>query len=301
MPDRSWTLLSSRPIADYPVLRLREDHYRFEPSGLEGNFVVCESRDWALVIPITSDGQIVLVRQYRHGVRQVVLEVPGGVLDAGETPAESAARELREETGFAATSIRLIGKMLPNPAINSAEVHVLVAEGCRKVGEPQLDPFERIEGRSAAAGGYPGHDRRRPDAARAGNRCAGVGENDVDGAMTCRAQPNLETSRLMLRPFRMADADEVQRLAGDRAVADTTLKIPHPYEDGMAEKWIANHRDWFDCGEQAVFAITRKDDGRLLGAVGLRIEPTTSGRNWLLDWKAVLGPGLLHRGGPGNG
>jgi RimJ/RimL family protein N-acetyltransferase len=85
-------------------------------------------------------------------------------------------------------------------------------------------------------------------------------------------QPSLKTARLLLRPFRQADADEVQRLAGDRDVADTTLKIPHPYEDGMAEKWIANHRDWFDRGEQAVFAITLSDDGRLLGAVGLRIE-----------------------------
>jgi RimJ/RimL family protein N-acetyltransferase len=85
-------------------------------------------------------------------------------------------------------------------------------------------------------------------------------------------QPNLETARLRLRPFRNSDADEVQRLAGDPAVADTTLKIPHPYEDGMAEKWISNHRDWFERDEQAVFAITRKDDGRLLGAIGLRIE-----------------------------
>ena len=76
----------------------------------------------------------------------------------------------------------------------------------------------------------------------------------------------------MLRPFRTADAEQVQRLAGDRAVADTTLNIPHPYEDGMAEKWISNHRDWFERGEQAVFAITLRSDGTLIGAVGLRIE-----------------------------
>ncbi len=71
-------------------------------------------------------------------------------------------------------------------------------------------------------------------------------------------QPTLETARLRLRPFRMADAEVVQRLAGDRAVADTTLNIPHPYEDGMAEKWISNHRDWFERGQQAVFAVTLK-------------------------------------------
>jgi [ribosomal protein S5]-alanine N-acetyltransferase len=85
-------------------------------------------------------------------------------------------------------------------------------------------------------------------------------------------QPTLETVRLLLRPFRTSDADEVQRLAGDRAVADTTLKIPHPYEDGMAEKWISNHRDWFARGQQAVFAITLRPSGILIGAIGLRID-----------------------------
>ncbi|MCE5267603.1 MAG: GNAT family N-acetyltransferase [Planctomycetaceae bacterium] len=85
-------------------------------------------------------------------------------------------------------------------------------------------------------------------------------------------QPTLQTARLALRPFRTADAGQVQFLAGDRAVADTTLNIPHPYEDGIAEKWISNHRDWFERDEQAVFAVTLKSDGTLVGAVGLRIE-----------------------------
>jgi RimJ/RimL family protein N-acetyltransferase len=86
-------------------------------------------------------------------------------------------------------------------------------------------------------------------------------------------QPNLETERLVLRPFRTADADDVQRLAGDRAVADTTLNIPHPYENGMAEKWISNHRDWFESGEQAVYAVTLRSGATLIGAIGLRIHP----------------------------
>jgi ADP-ribose pyrophosphatase len=145
MPHRSWTLLSSRALAEYKILRLREDRYRFEPTGAEADFIVCDSCDWGLVIPLTADGQVVLVRQYRHGVREVILEVPGGVLDPGESPEQAAARELREETGYEAERIRTVGKMLPNAALNNAWVHVLVADGCRRVGEPQPDPFEQIE------------------------------------------------------------------------------------------------------------------------------------------------------------
>ncbi|NLY02798.1 MAG: NUDIX hydrolase [Rhodopirellula sp.] len=145
MPDRSWTLLDSRQIAQYPILRLREDRYRFEPSGAESRFIVCDTADWALIIATTLEGELILIRQYRHGVRQVVLEVPGGVLDAGESPEEAAGRELREETGYEAGRIRYVGKMLPNPAINSARLHVVRAEDCRRVGPPQFDSFEQIE------------------------------------------------------------------------------------------------------------------------------------------------------------
>ena len=145
MPDRSWTLLDSRYLANYKILRVREDRYRFEPSKAEAEFIVCDTPDWALVIPITVDRQVVFIRQYRHGVQQVVLEIPGGVMNANETAEAAAARELREETGFAAESVRSIGRLLPNPALNNARCHVCVAEGCQQVGEAEPDPLERIE------------------------------------------------------------------------------------------------------------------------------------------------------------
>lgn len=74
---------------------------------------------------------------------------------------------------------------------------------------------------------------------------------------------------MLLRPFSTGDAKEVQRLAGDRAITDTTLNIPHPYENGMAEAWISRHREQFDLGLGFTFAITRKEDGILLGAITL--------------------------------
>ncbi len=82
-------------------------------------------------------------------------------------------------------------------------------------------------------------------------------------------RPSLATERLLLRPFSLSDANDVQRLAGDRAIADTTINIPHPYEDGMAEEWIGKHQETFDQGKGVCFAITTKADGALVGAISL--------------------------------
>jgi [ribosomal protein S5]-alanine N-acetyltransferase len=81
--------------------------------------------------------------------------------------------------------------------------------------------------------------------------------------------PTLEAGSVILRPFVAADAPEVQRLAGDRAIADTTLNMPHPYEDGMAEAWISTHAAIHEDGQGVTFAITRKVDGVLVGAISL--------------------------------
>lgn len=82
--------------------------------------------------------------------------------------------------------------------------------------------------------------------------------------------PRLTTGRLVLRPFSLEDAKEVQRLAGDRDVAATT-NVPHPYEDGVAEKWIGGHEDAFQQGSRMVFAITLRS-GELVGAMGLSLD-----------------------------
>lgn len=84
--------------------------------------------------------------------------------------------------------------------------------------------------------------------------------------------PTLETSRLVLRPFTLADATELQRLVGDREIAATTLNIPHPYEDGMAEAWIETHRSAFESHETVTLAVEARDTGQLVGAVGLRLH-----------------------------
>jgi RimJ/RimL family protein N-acetyltransferase len=85
--------------------------------------------------------------------------------------------------------------------------------------------------------------------------------------------PTLSTARLTLRGFTLADARDVQRLAGERAIAETTLLIPHPYPDGAAESWISTHAEAWEQRRAVAFAITDRANGALLGAIGLGIEP----------------------------
>ena len=86
------------------------------------------------------------------------------------------------------------------------------------------------------------------------------------------SQPTLETPRLILRPFRKDDASSVQLLAGQWEIADTTLNIPHPYENGMAEQWIETHEPGYKAETLAAFAVVLRDSKELVGAVGLVID-----------------------------
>jgi ADP-ribose pyrophosphatase len=145
MPHANWTFLRSRTISDHRIFRVRHDEYRFGPAGAERDFVVLECPDWVNVVPVTGDGRVVLVRQYRHGIRQMALEIPGGVVDAGESPQEAALRELREETGYVPQSIKFLGRVHPNPAIQGNWSSSYLAEGCRLEAATHPDPFEDIE------------------------------------------------------------------------------------------------------------------------------------------------------------
>jgi RimJ/RimL family protein N-acetyltransferase len=86
--------------------------------------------------------------------------------------------------------------------------------------------------------------------------------------------PTLKTARLILRPFTVEDAPVVQALAGEWEIAATTATIPHPYEDGMAEAWIGTHQEAFERGEAVTFAVIRRTDDLLVGAIGLEVNKT---------------------------
>ena len=84
-----------------------------------------------------------------------------------------------------------------------------------------------------------------------------------------KQQPTIETERLILRPYRMEDAAELQRLIGERDVVTTMTNVPHPYEDGMAEEWIGGRQESFEKGKTVDFAITHRQEGFFIGGISL--------------------------------
>jgi ADP-ribose pyrophosphatase len=113
-----------------------------------GNFLdanILEFRSWANIVALTKTGEVILVRQYRHGVENVLWEFPGGVVEDGEDPMEGAKRELLEETGYAATSLIQVGKLYPNPAFQTNTLYCYLALDAEEVGVQNLDAGEDIE------------------------------------------------------------------------------------------------------------------------------------------------------------
>lgn len=139
------------PIKPWKVLETSYFRPRFRIDKCElpnGNFLdatIFEFRAWANVVALTKNGEVVLVKQYRHGVCEALLEFPGGVVEDGEDPAEGVRRELMEETGYTATDMILVGKVYPNPALQTNTLHCFVARDAEKVQEQNLDAGEDIE------------------------------------------------------------------------------------------------------------------------------------------------------------
>ncbi len=142
---KNWNLLSSHEAFRDNLLKVQHDRYRLIPSGTEQDFTVLNFADWVNIIPLTADGQVIMIRQYRHGNRQTSIEIPGGVIDPGESPMAAARRELLEETGYSSNELIELGSVAPNPALQNNRCHTFLAKGVWREAEQSLDPMEEIQ------------------------------------------------------------------------------------------------------------------------------------------------------------
>lgn len=135
----------SRELANTPIFRLHEVEAEHPRTGSRRQYVTLDAPDWVNLVALTPEGQLVLVRQWRHGTRRFELELPAGAIDPGETPEQAAARELLEETGYSAATISRLGEVAPNAAFQHNRCYTVLAEGCIRTGETDFDEGEDIE------------------------------------------------------------------------------------------------------------------------------------------------------------
>jgi|SoiMethySBSTD1v2_1073268.scaffolds.fasta_scaffold1712416_2 8-oxo-dGTP pyrophosphatase MutT (NUDIX family) len=139
---KPWTRLASEALQDCRVFSVHRVRARSPRTGGEHDFYTIDASDWVNIVALTPDDCVVMVRQYRHGADRVTLETPGGMVDPGETPAQAAARELLEETGYASDEVVPLGGVNPNPALFSNRLHGFLARGARKVREVRNESTE---------------------------------------------------------------------------------------------------------------------------------------------------------------
>jgi 8-oxo-dGTP pyrophosphatase MutT (NUDIX family) len=127
MAIKDWREVAREPVADCRVFSVERSIAESPVDGTRHDFYRIHSGSWAQIVPVTKDGDVVLVRQYRHGARKVTLEMPAGLVDPGEDPAQAALRECLEETGYRAENPISLGVVYPNPALFANRLYAYVA------------------------------------------------------------------------------------------------------------------------------------------------------------------------------
>jgi 8-oxo-dGTP pyrophosphatase MutT (NUDIX family) len=142
---QNWKQISQQTLEEFPIFTakkvVRENPRNKKPHTL----FLMEGLDWVNVIALTAKDEIILINQFRHGINQITLEIPGGCIDPGETPAATALRELKEETGFCGPKAELLGVVHANPAMQSMKAYTFLVRDAVKTCPQKLESGEDIE------------------------------------------------------------------------------------------------------------------------------------------------------------
>lgn len=142
---RKWNVIKSEKLNSYRVFSTRKDIGLSPITGKQHDFYVIEAQIWINVIAIAQNDQILLIKQYSHGIQSITFEIPGGMAGPGESPIEAAKRELLEETGCISDEWICIGKVHPNPAIQNNSCFTYLANDIKKIQKPKLDSTENTD------------------------------------------------------------------------------------------------------------------------------------------------------------
>lgn len=146
MQLKEWKQLSFEYIHEETWFKLRRDRVLKGNGGEMYPYYVLEYTNWATVFPVTSEGKVIMMKQYRYGLGEWSIEIPGGIMDPHETnPLEAGKRELLEETGYSCGQIREVAKVAPNPATANNLMHIFLATDCELTHEQSFDPHEELE------------------------------------------------------------------------------------------------------------------------------------------------------------
>lgn len=139
-----WRITEGRELARTRIFTVRTRHGEstVDPER-SGEFTYLDSPDWCNVIAVEGN-DIVMIEQFRHGTAEITLELPGGVIDPGEDPADACRRELLEETGYAGDPVQMIGSVAVNPAMQNNRCHFGLIRNAKRVGDQRPDEHEEI-------------------------------------------------------------------------------------------------------------------------------------------------------------
>ena len=142
---KPWPKVSSQPLGDFRIFKLRSERKVSPRTGAEHDFYVIDSVNWVNIVAVTPEQQLVMIEQYRHGSNTVELEIPGGMMDRTESsPVATGLRELREETGYEGSHAEAIGKVFANPAIMSNTCFTIMVRDCHLIHPVEFDGGEDI-------------------------------------------------------------------------------------------------------------------------------------------------------------
>lgn len=142
---QKWKVLKSEYAFNNKRMRVIQETVKLPNGKVFDDYFLWEVGDAAVIVPITTEGKIILVRQYKHGLKDFTLEFPAGMVNPEEKVKDTVIRELQEETGYTSQEVKLVGRTINNPSKTRGVVHIFLGLNCKKNGDTNFDETEEIE------------------------------------------------------------------------------------------------------------------------------------------------------------